>query len=177
MTEECLGGSRRSSDGSPQEWRAISGAVSLLLIYQKTFPVVTGDSFLLEQMMMQVVDNAWKYSQTGRAPLRISGLVEGASVDPDGLERRAIEIPVDERERIFDKFYRGSKDRHRVEGTGLGLAIARMIGPRPLKEESGSKLGRWGRHSGSKFPLEARGGVTGRATGRVRDRKQHYITG
>jgi two-component system sensor histidine kinase KdpD len=40
---------------------------------------------------------------------------EGAALDDD------------ERARIFDKFYRGRKNRGRIEGTGMGLAIARTI--------------------------------------------------
>jgi two-component system sensor histidine kinase KdpD len=88
-------------------------------------PPMIGDKFLLEQMLIQVVDNAWKYSRPG-AHIRISARQSGTnillSVQNDGSE-----IPESERSRIFDKFYRGSKDRSRVEGTGLGLAIARTI--------------------------------------------------
>jgi len=88
-------------------------------------PAIIGDKFLLEQMLIQVVDNAWKYSRPG-AHILISARQSGdsilLSVQNDGSE-----IPESERSRIFDKFYRGSKDRSRVEGTGLGLAIARTI--------------------------------------------------
>jgi signal transduction histidine kinase len=35
-------------------------------------------------------------------------------------------IPAEERERIFDPFYRGSTGRH-LKGTGIGLAIVRKI--------------------------------------------------
>ncbi len=88
-------------------------------------PPVWGDAFLLEQMLSQVVDNAWKYSRPG-ARIRISAAV---------TERRIIltvrnegsQIPFDERDRIFDRFYRGTVNRSRVEGTGLGLAIAKAI--------------------------------------------------
>ena len=59
-------------------------------------------------------------------PIRITGMVSGASIVLS-VWNGGSEIPEDERDRIFDRFYRGSKDRHRVEGTGLGLAIARTI--------------------------------------------------
>jgi two-component system sensor histidine kinase VicK len=36
-------------------------------------------------------------------------------------------IREEERERVFGKFYRCDKDRHRIPGTGMGLAIAREI--------------------------------------------------
>ena len=38
-------------------------------------------------MLVQVVDNAWKYSQPG-APIRISGTLSGSEHYSDGLERR-----------------------------------------------------------------------------------------
>ena len=36
-------------------------------------------------------------------------------------------LPESERDRIFDKFYRGPNVRHQAAGTGMGLAIAREI--------------------------------------------------
>lgn len=101
------------------------GGREFIIDIPEDLPSMTGDSFLLEQMLVQVVDNAWKYSQPG-APIRISGVVSGSSVILT-VWNAGSEIPADERDRIFDRFYRGSKDRHRVEGTGLGLAIARTI--------------------------------------------------
>ena len=101
------------------------GRRELSIDVQEDLPAIIGDRFLLEQMLIQVVDNAWKYSRPG-SHIRISARRSGPdillSVQNDGSE-----IPESERTRIFDKFYRGSKDRSRVEGTGLGLAIARTI--------------------------------------------------
>lgn len=88
-------------------------------------PPVMGDAFLLEQMLLQIVDNAWKYSQPG-ARIRISAATSGGNVVVT-VQNEGSEIPESERERIFDKFYRGSKYRTKIEGTGLGLAIARTI--------------------------------------------------
>jgi two-component system sensor histidine kinase KdpD len=88
-------------------------------------PLVTGDPFLLEQMLLQFVDNAWKYSQPG-ARIRISGAASGGKVVVT-VQNEGSEIPESERDLIFDKFYRGTKYRTRIEGTGLGLAIARTI--------------------------------------------------
>jgi two-component system sensor histidine kinase KdpD len=88
-------------------------------------PEVPGDRFLLELMLIQVVDNAWKYSRPG-ARIVISAYRDdhniGISVWNEGLR-----IPDYERQRIFDKFYRGVSDRGRTEGSGLGLAIAKSI--------------------------------------------------
>jgi two-component system sensor histidine kinase KdpD len=88
-------------------------------------PSITGDPFLLEQMLIQVVDNAWKYSRPG-SRIRITAQVSGSSILLS-VRNEGSEIPADERARIFDKFYRGSKYRATIEGTGLGLAIAKTI--------------------------------------------------
>jgi len=88
-------------------------------------PAVRGDSFLFEQMLIQVVDNAWKYSPPGS---RIEIAAESAGLEVVlTVRNESSEISPSERGLIFDKFYRGSKTRTSVEGTGLGLAITRSI--------------------------------------------------
>jgi signal transduction histidine kinase len=76
-------------------------------------------------MLMQVVDNAWKYSRPG-ARIRIAALAREQDVVLT-VWNQGPQIPDDERARIFGKFYRGAVNRSQVEGTGLGLAIARAI--------------------------------------------------
>jgi two-component system sensor histidine kinase KdpD len=88
-------------------------------------PPVPGDRFLIEQMLVQVVENAWKYSRPG-ARIVISASTQDCYVNVS-IWNEGLRIPDDEKGRIFDKFYRGAGDRARIEGTGLGLAIARSI--------------------------------------------------
>ncbi len=88
-------------------------------------PPIQGDSFLLEQMLMQVVDNAWKYSRPG-ARISIGALAREQNVVLT-VWNQGPQIPDDEQARIFGKFYRGAVNRSQVEGTGLGLAIAKAI--------------------------------------------------
>jgi len=88
-------------------------------------PALLGDRFLFEQMLMQVVDNAWKYSRPG-TPIGISAAQANGRVILT-VRNEGSQVPDDERERIFGKFYRGTVSRSRVEGTGLGLAIAKAI--------------------------------------------------
>jgi two-component system sensor histidine kinase KdpD len=127
-------------------------------------PAVNGDPFLLEQMLMQVLDNAWKYSRPG-ALIQISAKVAGDHLILT-VRNEGSEIPACERDRIFDKFYRGTKDRARIEGTGLGLAIARTIA-----EASGGRVWLDPEPAGPAFrfalPLSA--------TGKNVDREPHYI--
>jgi two-component system sensor histidine kinase KdpD len=101
------------------------GGRALSVEVPEFLPPVRGDRFLLEQMLMQVVDNAWKYSKPGSA-IRIGGETLGSTVILS-VENEGCEIPVDEREKLFTKFYRGSGSGSQVEGTGLGLAISQAI--------------------------------------------------
>jgi two-component system sensor histidine kinase KdpD len=88
-------------------------------------PSISGDRFLLEQMLFEVVDNAWKYSTPG-SRIRIAAAVEEKNVVLT-VESSGDEIADNERELIFAKFYRGVVRRSSIEGTGVGLAVARAI--------------------------------------------------
>jgi len=163
MTEECR---------IPDIVRRVAARMSryfgrreFIIDLPEDVPPIMGDSFLFEQMLGQVVDNAWKYSQPG-APITISGVVSGASIVLT-VWNGGSEIPIDERDRIFDRFYRGSRDRHRVEGTGLGLAIARTIAE-AYKGRIWLDVEPLGPAFRFELPLEN--------TGRTHDREQHYIT-
>ena len=87
-------------------------------------PLLMADSFLLEQMLLQVVDNAVKYSKPASA-IRISAECKPPNI-LISVKNEGSQILPSERELIFDKFYRGANDSA-IEGTGLGLAIARTI--------------------------------------------------
>jgi two-component system sensor histidine kinase KdpD len=101
------------------------GKRDLLIDVPEDLPPLMADKFLLDQMLLQVLDNAGKYSKPG-STIRIEAAHTGSdiviSVKNDGTQ-----IPPSERQAIFDKFYRGTKDRSTTEGTGLGLAIAKTI--------------------------------------------------
>jgi two-component system sensor histidine kinase KdpD len=101
------------------------GNRELIVDIPYNLPPIRGDSFLLEQMLMQVVDNAWKYSRPG-ARIRIGASTREQEVVLT-VWNQGPQIPDDERTRIFGKFYRGAVNRSQVEGTGLGLAIAKAI--------------------------------------------------
>lgn len=87
---------------------------------------VHGDATLLSRLIGILVDNALRYGRDG-GEVRLSVRSE------DGQARLDVEddgpgVLPDERERIFDRFYRGEAARlHRPDGSGLGLAIAAWI--------------------------------------------------
>ena len=88
-------------------------------------PILVADKFLLDQMLLQVLDNAGKYSRTG-SKIWISAEKSGSEIIIS-VQNEGSDIPPGERRLIFDKFYRGSTTRATIEGTGLGLAIAKTI--------------------------------------------------
>lgn len=101
------------------------GARRLIIEVPEYLPSLTGDRFLFEQMLMQVVDNAWKYSRPdSRIEIAASQVGDRLVVT---VRNEGNQIPEEEEGPIFDKFYRGAASRAQVEGTGLGLPIARAI--------------------------------------------------
>lgn len=86
---------------------------------------VAADPHLIQIVMTQLLDNALKYSPPD-SPIDITVGTDGICAKV-AVRNEGAAIDDDERERIFDKFYRGRKNRGRIEGTGMGLAIARTI--------------------------------------------------
>ena len=88
-----------------------------------TLPLVVADPLLFEQALVNLLDNAVKYSnddspiqlRTEVAPERVTLIVEDEGQG----------IPEEELPLIFDKFYRAKASDRRIAGTGLGLAVAR----------------------------------------------------
>ncbi|EXG81458.1 ATP-binding protein [Cryptosporangium arvum] len=85
-----------------------------------------GDPQRLRQMLDNVLSNAVKYSHRGG---RVTvALVEEAGVAKLSVADTGIGIPPDERDRLFQRFFRSSTARDNgVPGTGLGLVVTRAI--------------------------------------------------
>jgi signal transduction histidine kinase len=100
--------------------------VDLDLQVPTTLPRVSADRDLLEQVIINLLDNAAKFSPRGRVvALEISsssGEVEVAIRD------QGFGIARDELQHIFDPYFRSRDDRvGRERGTGLGLAIVKTV--------------------------------------------------
>jgi two-component system sensor histidine kinase KdpD len=77
----------------------------------------------MEQVLVNLLDNAAKYAPPGTAvTLRAKRM--GTSVAVQILDQGP-GLPEEDRERVFDKFYRVRVADKKRAGTGLGLAIAR----------------------------------------------------
>ena len=84
-------------------------------------PTAVVDRVVLRQALINLVDNAIKFTpQGGNVSIRVSGSDGRAILD---VSDTGPGIPTDARERIFDRFYRGDEDAS--AGTGLGLSIAK----------------------------------------------------
>jgi signal transduction histidine kinase len=83
-----------------------------------------GDRVVLRQALMNLVDNAIKYSpEGGSIEVQVQQSQDGVSID---VSDTGPGIPEELQARIFDRFYRVDKARSRGNGgTGLGLAIAK----------------------------------------------------
>ncbi len=91
---------------------------------------VKGDRDLLTQVLQNLIDNAIKYNLppgSTRQWLSIAGERRG-NVMQVTVANASREIPLGERDRIFDRFYRADRSRNRKrEGFGLGLSLSREI--------------------------------------------------
>ena len=97
---------------------------SLRVHISEPAPLIVGDEILLEQMLANIVSNAFKYSPDG------SDVALSVKTENDWLEiavaDNGIRLTDEEYDRIFEKFYRAGSTRH-IPGTGLGLAICKGI--------------------------------------------------
>ena len=92
-----------------------------------TLPHIVGDRDRLEQVVVNILSNAVKYTSAGgHVRLTAAQVAENRvriTVEDDGIGIPAADVP-----RLFERFYRVDKARSReAGGTGLGLAIAKEI--------------------------------------------------
>jgi two-component system phosphate regulon sensor histidine kinase PhoR len=88
-------------------------------------PIVAADPAALEQVLINLLDNAIKYSGNSRS-ISVRVGVSGSDALVDVIDH-GIGVPVSERTRIMDRFYRGSGAALHRNGFGLGLPIANEI--------------------------------------------------
>ena len=88
-------------------------------------PLLQGDCVLLGQVVLNLVDNALKYSPADSSiEIQASATNEELTVS---VADHGIGIPATDMEKIFDKFYRVQHGESSIPGTGLGLSICKSI--------------------------------------------------
>jgi two-component system sensor histidine kinase KdpD len=85
---------------------------------------IHGDRDLLSMALMQYLDNAAKYSFAGTA-VKVAAW-ESHSEVLISVHNFGPPIPISDRERIFERFYRSEGTMHRALGTGIGLSTVKM---------------------------------------------------
>jgi two-component system sensor histidine kinase KdpD len=88
-----------------------------------SLPLLSGDDVLLGQVLVNLLENAAKYTPEG-SPIEVSADSSDDAITLEVRDRGPGFAPQEE-QRIFEKFYRGRSDVAR--GAGLGLAICRAI--------------------------------------------------
>ena len=110
-----------------------------------SIPKVKGDFSALREIFNNLVDNALKYTPSGGKiilDLKTDEAMLGIAIADTGYG-----IPEADKERIFERHYRGVQAQSDIPGTGLGLAIAQelvvkmqgkieLISPNNLAEDS-----------------------------------------
>jgi two-component system sensor histidine kinase KdpD len=120
---------RSPVDLADQVATAVKRAAPLLaahpvdLALDRDLPLVRADATLLEQVLLNLLENASKY-----APPNTRILIEGRN-HSDGVRLTVTDagpgLPPADLERVFEKYYRAADRDHRPAGAGLGLAICR----------------------------------------------------
>jgi PAS domain S-box-containing protein len=101
-------------------------AHEIVLLADAELPQVAGDPDKVGRVLINLVDNAVKYSPDGGA-VTVAVATLGAHVR-FSITDQGLGIPLSEQRRIFDKFYRLDPNMNRgVGGTGLGLYICREL--------------------------------------------------
>lgn len=89
-------------------------------------PTVGCDPTSMYEVLSNLVDNAMKYSATGKEIFISSHLTSNGMIETT-VKDFGVGIPTTALPRIFDKFYRDPHNRTQVGGTGLGLYLGKMV--------------------------------------------------
>ncbi len=97
----------------------------MVIDVKENLPPIKADLFKLEQMLVNLLDNAVKYTDRGEITVSLDVHDKRVRIQ---VRDTGIGIPKDDIPRIFERFYVVDKSRSRKSGgTGLGLSIVKHI--------------------------------------------------
>lgn len=105
--------------------KGLAQARAIRMEIDPAMPLLCLDPILMEQVFFNLLDNACKYSPDGT----VVKIWARKALDHIAIEvvDQGPGIPVEDREKVFDMFYRVNQTDSQTAGTGLGLAICRGI--------------------------------------------------
>lgn len=107
------------------EHRAHEKGIELKLEAAKDLKKIQADPFKLEQMFINLLDNAIKYTEKGEVSIALKQTDLQSIIE---ISDSGIGIPANQLTRIFERFYVVDKSRSKkLGGTGLGLSIVKHI--------------------------------------------------
>lgn len=90
---------------------------------EPNLPLMSIDPVLFQQVLVNLLENATKYTPAG-SEIEIEGRASGNAIVVE-VRDRGPGIPPGDEKRVFEKFYRGTQSR--IVGAGLGLAICKGV--------------------------------------------------
>jgi len=107
------------------EQKAKDKGIEIAVKAEDNLPVIKGDSFKLEQVFINLIDNAVKYTEKGGITISLKRQNGNIMIE---VQDTGIGIPEEHLGRIFERFYVVDASRSKkMGGTGLGLAIVKHI--------------------------------------------------
>ena len=113
------------ADGALQRRRNLTANRPVDLCLSPDLPALFVDGREIEVVLMNLIENAVKYSDPG-TPITLSADRQADQV-VFSVADQGLGIPAEHQEHIFERFYRVDGERRRAPGTGLGLAICKRI--------------------------------------------------
>lgn len=105
--------------------RSIIGQHNFSISTSPNFPLLKVNSALMELVLTNLIENAIKYGPVN-GDIKIIAMYDSVSATID-IDDDGDGIPENERESVFQKFYRSKHGDSKIAGTGLGLYICRGI--------------------------------------------------
>jgi PAS domain S-box-containing protein len=115
----------RLAERVAERYRTQTDKHKIIVDFPKDFPVVLADEQRINQVLLNLISNAVKYSPKG-GEVRIAGQVRPEHVVVC-VEDQGAGVPPGDVPHIFDRFYRAGETARSTKGAGLGLYLTRAI--------------------------------------------------